>query len=148
MRAAEPEDFEAWLPLWNGYNAFYGREGTTALPEPVTADRWATFLSWDEPMWALVASRGGRLVGLAHYLFHHSTTSLAPSCYMQDLFTAAEERGSGVGAALIEAVAVRAKAAGSTSIYWQAHRTNQTAMRLYDRVAAQSEFLIYRLPLD
>ena len=147
VRPAVPQDLEQWLPLWTEYNAFYGREGATALPDEVTADRWATFLSPAVPMWALVAERGGRLVGLAHYLFHLSTTSLAPSCYMQDLFTAAGERGSGIGAALIAGVAAEARLAGSSSIYWQTHRTNATAMRLYDRVATPSEFLIYRQPL-
>ena len=43
--------------------------------------------------------------------------------------------------------AERARLAGSTSLYWQTHRTNATAMRLYDRVAERSEFLIYQLPL-
>jgi GNAT superfamily N-acetyltransferase len=147
VRLARGEDLDGWLPLWNGYNAFYGREGPTALPDSVTADRWATFLAPDTAMWSLVACRGDRLVGLANYLFHPSTTDLAPSCYLQDLFTASGLRGAGVGAALIEGVAERARLAGSTNIYWQTHHTNATAMRLYDRVAARSEFLIYQLPL-
>lgn len=147
VRHATAEDLDQWLPLWNGYNAFYGRAGATALGDEVTADRWAAFLSPEVPMWALVACRGDRIVGIAHYLFHLSTTSLAPSCYMQDLFTAAGERGSGIGAALIAGVAAEARLAGSSSIYWQTHRTNATAMRLYDRVATPSEFLIYRQPL-
>jgi hypothetical protein len=32
----EPRDFEPWKVLWDGYNAFYGREGPTALPEANT----------------------------------------------------------------------------------------------------------------
>lgn len=147
VRPAAPGDLDSWLPLWNGYNAFYGREGATALPAAVTADRWANFLAPDVAMWSLVASLGDRLVGLANYLFHPSTTDLAPSCYLQDLFTASEHRGAGVGAALIEGVAARARLAGSTSLYWQTHHTNATAMRLYDRVAARSEFVIYQRPL-
>lgn len=147
VRAARPEDKDQWLPLWDGYNAFYGRHGPTALPREVTENRWAAFLSEEQPMWALLAHRGDHLVGLAHYLFHPSTTALAPACYMQDLFTAPAERGAGVGEALIDAVAHRARQAGSASIYWQTHHTNTTARRLYDRVAAQSEFLIYRMPL-
>jgi GNAT superfamily N-acetyltransferase len=147
VRPVRPEDFDGWLPLWNGYNAFYGREGPTALPGSVTADRWAAFLAPDVAMWSLVACRGDRLVGLANYLFHPSTTDLAPSCYLQDLFTAPERRGAGVGAALIAGVAERARLAGSRNVYWQTHHTNATAMRLYDRVAERSEFLIYQLPL-
>jgi hypothetical protein len=29
-------DFDKWLPLWDGYNAFYGRSGSTALPLEIT----------------------------------------------------------------------------------------------------------------
>jgi len=52
-------------------------------------------------------------VGLTHYLYHRSCWSLVNNCYLQDLFTAPEARGSGVGAALIEAV--RQEGAGSAS---------------------------------
>ena len=31
VRPAAPTDFPQWLPLWDGYNAFYGRSGPTAL---------------------------------------------------------------------------------------------------------------------
>jgi GNAT superfamily N-acetyltransferase len=96
---------------------------------------------------ALVAERDGRVIGLVHYLFHRATTMDGPICYLNDLFTAAEARGAGVGKALIEAVYDAARAAGATRVYWQTHETNQTAMRLYDQVAAKSGFLVYRKEL-
>ena len=30
IRDIAPSDHEQWLPLWDGYNAFYGRSGPTA----------------------------------------------------------------------------------------------------------------------
>jgi len=33
---------------------------------------------------------------------------------------------------------------GATRVYWQTHETNATAMRLYDRVAERTGFVIYR----
>jgi GNAT superfamily N-acetyltransferase len=101
-------------------------------------------LNPDEPMHALVAEGGGRLVGLAHYLFHRSTTLLQHTCYFQDLYTAEDARHSGVGRALIEAVYDAAKTAGSPRVYWQTHETNHTAMKLYNQVAERSGFLVYR----
>jgi GNAT superfamily N-acetyltransferase len=95
-------------------------------------------------VFALVAEQNGGLVGLAHYLFHRSTISIPPVCYLQDLFTDANLRGRGVGRALIEAVYAQAEAAGAARVYWQTHETNQTAMRLYDQVAEKSGFLVYR----
>ncbi|MHB8839084.1 MAG: GNAT family N-acetyltransferase [Gemmatimonadaceae bacterium] len=136
-------DYDAWLPLWNGYNAFYGREGPTALPREITQTTWRRFLDPDEPVHALVASSGGTLVGLAHYLFHRSTTRLALTCYMQDLFTTPEARGHGVGRALIEAVYAAAAAHSVTRVYWQTQVTNEAGRRLYDKVARHLGFIVY-----
>ncbi|HEV2539092.1 MAG TPA: GNAT family N-acetyltransferase [Frateuria sp.] len=140
-------DHAAWLPLWDGYNAFYGRSGDTALPAQITAMTWSRFFDAYEPMHALVAEADGRLLGLAHYLFHRSTIRIEPSCYLQDLFTVPPARGRGVGRALIEAVCERARAAGCARVYWQTHQSNAAAMALYDKLAERSGFVVYRREL-
>src|SRR5215469_9862184 len=104
IRPVEKTDYAAWLPLWDGYNAFYGRQGPTALPAEITQTTWSRFFDAYEPVHALVAEHQGKLIGLAHYLFHRSTTQIEPSCYLQDLFTDEKARGIGAGRALIEAV--------------------------------------------
>lgn len=144
VRTVRPADYDQWLPLWEGYNAFYERKGPTAVPLEITQLTWSRFFDGYEPMHALVAEDGGRLVGLVHYLFHRNTTMRGPICYLQDLFTDASTRGKGVGKALIEAVYDRAKEAGSPRVYWHTHETNKTAMRLYDYVARHSGFVVYR----
>ena len=144
IRFVTREDYAQWLPLWDGYNAFYGRSGPTALAPEITAMTWSRFFDAYEPVHALVADSGGQLVGLVHYLFHRTTTAIAPNCYLQDLFTAEAARGKGVGRALIEAVSQRGKEAGSTRVYWLTHHTNATARRLYDQVAEDSGFIVYR----
>jgi GNAT superfamily N-acetyltransferase len=147
VRSVSRADYEQWLPLWDGYNAFYKRSGPTALPIEITRTTWARFFDGYEPMHALVAESDGRLVGLAHYLFHRNTIMLGPICYLQDLFTASALRGQGVGKALIEAVYEKARLAGSPRVYWHTHETNKTAMRLYDYVANHSGFVVYRKDL-
>lgn len=143
IREARAGDFDEWLPLWEGYNTFY----ETVAPEAVTRTTWARFFDDAEPVHALVAEDAGRLVGLVHYIFHRSTWMIEPTCYLQDLFASPEVRGTGVGRMLIEAVYARAKAAGSTRVYWLTHETNATARRLYDRVAERSGFIQYRKAL-
>ncbi len=144
IRPVARGDHDQWLPLWDGYNVFYGRAGDTALDPAVIAMTWERFFDAYEPMHCLVAEQDGRLLGLTHYLFHRSTIAVEPSCYLQDLFTTVEARGKGVGRMLIEAVYGAAKAAGSPRVYWQTHETNATAMRLYDQVAEKSGFVVYR----
>lgn len=144
IRPVVASDIEAWRPLWDGYNAFYGRHGDTALAEGVSHATWSRFLDPSEPVHALVAEQDEQLLGLAHFLFHRSTIQLELSCYLQDLFTTPAARGQGVGRALIDAVYRRAGEAGSPRVYWQTHETNTTAMQLYDQVAERSGFVVYR----
>jgi GNAT superfamily N-acetyltransferase len=144
IRPVVQTDYDQWLPLWDGYNAFYGRSGATALAPEITKITWMRFFDCYEPVHALVADKAGELLGLTHYLFHRSTTAVAPNCYLSDLFTNESARGKGVGRALIDGVYQRAKLAGSPRVYWQTHQTNQTAMQLYDKVAEHSGFVVYR----
>ena len=144
VRFVVREDYEQWLPLWDGYNAFYGRSGATALAPEITRMTWARFFDGNEPVHGLVAESDGQLLGLTHYLFHRSTTAIEPVCYLQDLFTGNAVRGRGIGRALINRVYEQARLAGSSRVYWQTHQTNLTAMQLYDKVAERSGFVVYR----
>ncbi|KTE34034.1 MULTISPECIES: GNAT family N-acetyltransferase [unclassified Sphingopyxis] len=148
VRPATRADHDRWLPLWDGYNAFYGRSGAAALAPEITAATWERFFDPYEPMFALVAEQDGALLGLTHYLLHRSTTSLLPSLYLQDLFTVAEARGMGVGRSLVEAVYRAAEARSLPRVYWLTHESNETAMRLYDQIAEKSGFLVYRKQLS
>jgi GNAT superfamily N-acetyltransferase len=105
---------------------------------------WSRFFDAYEPMHALVAESAGRLLGLAHFLYHRSTIQLGPSGYLQDLFTLEAARGKGIARALINEVYARAAQVGCRRVYWQTHETNGTAMQLYDRIAEKSGFVVYR----
>ncbi len=140
IRPLTEDDRAAWEPLWAGYQAFY----QTQIPAETTEKTWRRFLDPALPMHALGAFQGGRLVGIVHYLFHLTTWTTGPYCYLQDLFTAPEARGQGVGRALIEAVVAAAQAAGASRVYWLTHETNAQAMALYDKVATRSGFVQYR----
>ncbi len=147
IREAVREDFGRWLGLWEAYNAFYGRTGPTALPAHTTQTTWARFFDPQEPMHALVAELKGEVVGLAHYLFHRSTTSAAPVCYLRDLYTSPTVRGRGVATQMIDRVCAEARGAGSPDIYWQTHESNHVARRLYDALARRSGFIVYQKPV-
>lgn len=143
VRAIRRADYDEWRPLWDGYNAFYGRSGATALPEPITLSTWERFFDAAEPVHALVAEREGAVVGLVHYLYHRSTTRLRDVCYLQDLFTAPELRGRGIGRRLIQGVYEAARAAGCSRVYWQTHVSNQPGRALYDKLAEHQGFIVY-----
>jgi GNAT superfamily N-acetyltransferase len=138
----EPDDRPAWEGLFGGYNAFYGR----TLPANRFDRAWREFQRGDR-MHALGARLDGRLVGIAHFLVHASTTS-PDVCYLQDLFTAPEARGKGVARALIEAVEEWAHRQGCDRLYWHTKEDNHIARRLYDQVAENRGFIHYVIPLQ
>ena len=112
IRTLQPEDRAAWEILARGYKEFYKTPTTDAEYETA----WQRLLARDR-VHGLSAFYDGKLVGIAHYLFH--TSAWAQNvCYLQDLFTAHEARGKGVGRALIEAVAKEARAKGCARYYW------------------------------
>jgi GNAT superfamily N-acetyltransferase len=111
------------------------------LSPEITQTTWNRFFDESEPVFALVAEYEGKLVGMAHYLFHRSTSAIQPVCYLQDLFTSNDLRGKGIGRALIESVHSKAKDAGASRYYWLTH---DTARKLYDNVAERSGFIVYR----
>ncbi|HYX47929.1 MAG TPA: GNAT family N-acetyltransferase [Sphingomicrobium sp.] len=139
VRPLRAEDRQQWQPLWDGYNLFYERPN---LPPEITEAAWTRFLDERERMHAAVAELDGRIVGIVHYLYHRSTTSVEDVCYLQDLFTAPEARGLGVARALIEHVYEEAAKSGSRRVYWQTHEANP-ARKLYDRVAGLTPFRRY-----
>ena len=139
VRPLRPGDREQWQPLWDGYNLFYERPN---LPDEITETSWQRFLDPEEPMFAAVAEVDGKVVGLVHYLYHRNTAMIEDACYLQDLFTAPDARGRGVGRALIEFVYGEAAKAGSRRVYWQTHELNP-ARKLYDQVATLTGFRRY-----
>ncbi|MFJ4655245.1 GNAT family N-acetyltransferase [Nocardia sp. NPDC088792] len=137
----QPSDHAVWLRLFQGYNAFYGRELATAR-----ADRtWSEIQNGDR-IHGLGARIEGRLIGIAHFLVHPSTTS-DDACYLQDLFTDPDARGQGAGRALITATEDWARTRGCARLYWHTHESNTTARTLYDQVAENRGFIQYVRPL-
>ncbi len=143
IRPMEAADQAVWRSLWLGYQTFYRVD----LPEEATATLWARMADPAEPVHGALAWRNGAAVGLAQWLTHRSTWSVADVCYLNDLFVAPDCRGGGVGRRLIAHVEAAARAAGCARVYWLTHESNATARALYDKVAARTGFIHYGMAL-
>ena len=140
IRLLEPGDFDAWYPLWRGYQVFYEAD----IPLETSRETWRRFHDPAEPMWGSIALEGGRAVGIVHCIRHRSCWTTGDYCYLQDLYVGEDQRGRGLGRALIEYVYERARALGCSRVHWLTHETNRNAMLLYDRIADRSGFVQYR----
>jgi len=110
IREARPDDLDAAAELEMGvirYDAHFGtaiiRPATEAL---VREDTHKMLTEW--PGWVWVAERDGRLVGLVHVQPPPSSDWIAvmtrpgTTAYLQTMFVGPDERGSGLGAALVK----------------------------------------------
>ena len=142
IRELNEADRDDWDKLWAGYLAFY----ETVLTPEQTDLTWSRLLDPGFEMHSLVVEVDGNLVALAHYSFTHSSWSVAQDVYLEDLFVDPALRGQGLGRVLIESLGELASAMGSSKLWWETHKDNSTARRLYDSVGEISEFVKYTRP--
>ncbi len=141
---ADNTTLDALLPLFLGYQAFYGKsvaaqDARHFLSERLRLGQSTIFLAWHGP----------RAVGFVQLYPAFASLSLAPSWILNDLLVEADARGSGVAEALMTAARGLAEANGAAEIFLQTARTNAVAQRLYERLGYRrdDEFLVYTLSL-
>jgi GNAT superfamily N-acetyltransferase len=131
-------DLQELLPLVRGYCDFYhsnpSDEALLAMSRALIADP-------DREGVQLIARDGetADAVGFATIFWTWSTNSAARIGTMNDLFVAAEARGTGVAGTLIEACAARCRERGAVRLEWQTAIDNHRAQAAYERVGATRE---------
>jgi GNAT superfamily N-acetyltransferase len=140
IRPLAAADFALWERLWLAYLRFYRAE----VSDEVTALAFRRLCDQTDGMIGLVATdEQGELVGLAHLVFHPSTWSADPYCYLEDLFVHPAARGTGTARQLLEAAFAEARRRGAARTYWETQEFNAPARSLYDQVAHRTSFVIY-----
>ena len=130
IRPITPADKPRWLELFKEYIVFY----ESKLSDEQYELTWKRINS-DFNITGLLAEKDGQVVGFTHYIFRPSTWEVEDFCYLEDLYVDPKVRGGGVGRPLIKAVEEIAIAKGSKRLYWTTAPDNETARKLYDKVA-------------
>lgn len=140
IRELTAADFGQWKPLWLAYLRFYRAE----VSDEVTGATFRRLCDKADGLAGFVAEdSGGDLIGLAHLVFHPSTWSTEPYCYLEDLFVSPAARGTGTARELLDAVFAEAKRRSAARTYWETQEFNAPARSLYDQVAQRTSFIIY-----
>jgi len=133
IRAAAPGDEVALVGLIGELAAY---ENLTHLLR-VTPDALALQLFGARPAAeALVAERGGAIVGFALHFATFSTFLGRPGLYLEDLYVQPAHRGSGIGTALLRRLARLAVERGCGRFEWSVLDWNAGAIRFYERIGA------------
>lgn len=144
IRDLQPQDRVAWEWLYQQYAEFYKEP----MNEDILACTWSWLLDVQHPLQGKVAAMAnGALLGLAHYRPFPEPLLGKDAGFLDDLFVAPEQRGSGLGRRLIEAVAQAGKEQGWPFLRWITAADNAQARSLYDGLAQATAWVTYDLSL-
>ena len=144
IRRARPDDVPAIVDL------VYGLAEYERAPQEcrLTAEQLQTALFGDKPaVFCHVAEIGGEVVGCALWFLNFSTWRGVHGIYLEDLFVRPEQRGSGLGKALLIALAQECVANGYERLEWSVLDWNTPAIDFYKSLGAlsQDEWTTFRL---
>lgn len=133
LRPARPDDAPALVGLIRELAAFERLEHMVH----VTPDQLAAQLFGPRPAAeAVVAESDGRLVGFALFFSNFSTFLGQPGLYLEDLFVQPEQRGRGIGRALLGHLGALAVERGCGRFEWSVLDWNANAIRFYEKMGA------------
>jgi GNAT superfamily N-acetyltransferase len=85
---------------------------------------------------ALVAEDGGRIVGYALFFHNYSTFLGRRGLYLEDLYVQPSQRGTGLGTAMLRALAAIAVERQCARFEWTVLDWNQPAINFYEKMGA------------
>ncbi|MCA9629833.1 MAG: GNAT family N-acetyltransferase [Myxococcales bacterium] len=144
IRTARPDDCELIFELITEL-AIYEREPLAVETTPAVL---RSQLESDRcPFECLIAELDGQTAGFALYFQNYSTWKGRPGLYLEDLFVRESARKSGVGGALLGALARIAVERGYARMEWSVLDWNQLAIDFYEGLGAvpMSDWTTFRL---
>jgi GNAT superfamily N-acetyltransferase len=144
IRAAEPRDVALLLGLFGELAEYEHLEHELRATE----ERLSEALFGRRPAAeALIAERGTEAVGYALFFPTFSSFLANEGIWLEDLFVRLSHRGTGVGRALLSAVAARVRERGGERLEWAALDWNEPALGFYRRLGASTmgEWITHRL---
>ncbi|HCS60464.1 MAG TPA: GNAT family N-acetyltransferase [Microbacterium sp.] len=139
IRPVEQSDRPGWERLFREYRDFYALKHDEAVIDTV----WRWLNDESHELNALIAVQGVESIGLAHWRRFARPSRGGAAIFLDDLFTASDARGHGVGAAMITRLQEIAAEEGLLEVRWITSESNTDAQRLYERVAQRSPFFTY-----
>lgn len=144
IKALDKSDRNQWESVFDQYANFYKVTPPLNCKDQV----WDWIFNTEEPFWCdLAISEQGQAIGFVQYQLMHRSLSGAKVCYLSDLYVNPDQRKSGTGRALIDHVMDFAKHNDIENVRWLTQDSNASAKSLYDTYVAQSEFVLYSVPV-
>ncbi|MGC4864754.1 GNAT family N-acetyltransferase [Micromonospora sp. DT53] len=137
-------DHDEWERLTRSFHAHWaGRPGrpATEVDDRRYERTWQRLINGKQVVRGISARLDGKMVGIAHYLFHASVWG-AGRCYLAELFVDPQARRRGIATAMIERVARDGDEHGAPRLYWNTE-IDADARALYDKLAVYRGYVVY-----
>ena len=144
VRRATPADVPALVGLVHDLAEYEKAPAECTL----TVEQLRSSLFGPAPaLFAHVAELDGRVLGCAIWFLNYSTWDGVHGIWLEDLYVRPEARGTGLGRALIAALATEAVEHGYSRVAWSVLTWNTPSIAFYESLGAarQDEWVGYRL---
>jgi GNAT superfamily N-acetyltransferase len=148
IRPATLDDAESIMSMIAEFKAYLRALGDDYAFISFTIDNYRRDGFGEDPAFsALIVESGGRAMGYAIYAFEYSTDTGKRNIFLHDLFVRAEYRGRGVGEKLMKRISEICKSRGGDTVAWCVWHANETAIRFYRKIGAETsnKILLMRL---
>jgi GNAT superfamily N-acetyltransferase len=144
IRQAELSDVPVIADLIRGLARFEKLEDEVTMTDELLAKNLFGPRPYAE---TLIAEDRGSPVGFALFFHNFSTFLAKPGIYLEDLFVVPEQRGHGIGRALLQRLAQIAVERECGRLEWAVLDWNRDSIVYYERLGAKpnSEWTVYRL---
>jgi ribosomal protein S18 acetylase RimI-like enzyme len=143
IRLAQPADFDHWKVLYRQYLAFY----KTSLTDQELERVWSWFFDPQKQIYCHLAIHQHHLVGLTHFREFLRPLKAATAVFMDDLYVDTLYRDKGIAQMLIQSIKEYCIEKNIPLIRWITAHDNETAMRLYNKIATQTQWQTYDLEI-
>jgi ribosomal protein S18 acetylase RimI-like enzyme len=137
ISTVDEPDLPELLPLMRGYCDFYAvdpsDDALLAMSRALIADPAR------EGFQLIARDDSGRAIAFATVFWTWSTSSASRIGVMNDLYVAADARGSGAADELIGECARRVRERGGKELDWQTAKDNHRAQKVYNRVGGKRD---------
>jgi len=135
IRPARPQDGPRILELERQLADFEKLTGPTERE----GQRLLDWIFREGRFHALVADRGGDILGVALYFFFPTSFRARPALYLEDIVVDREARSLGIGEALMAELARAARAENCIRMEWAVLDWNERALDFYRRLGARPQ---------
>ena len=141
IRAIQQDDSLSWNNLYKKYLKCYN----TMLSEQQMTTLRDWFFDADKKIYCFLALNDNHVVGFVHFREFLRPIKASTGIFMDDLFVDDAFRGHGIAQRLIKSVEDFTRQKDIAIIRWVTGDDNHDAMRVYNKMAAKTQWVTYDL---